>query len=45
MITADEDNIVEIDKDKWVVAMSPTGKRTADQYLEGTTAIKPVRTL
>jgi hypothetical protein len=43
MITAEEDNIVEIEKDKWIMAMNPTGKRTADQYIEGTTGIKPVR--
>lgn len=42
MITADEENVVEIEKDKWVIAMSPTGKRTADQYIEGTTGIKTV---
>ena len=43
MITAEEDNVVEIEKDKWVMAMSLTGKRTADQYIEGTTGIKTVR--
>lgn len=45
MITAGEDNVVEIDRDRWVISMSTTGKQTADQYIEGTTGIKTIRTL
>ena len=41
LITSDNDNSVEIDK-RFVMFMTPTMKKAADQYIEGTTGIKTV---
>jgi hypothetical protein len=44
IITAEPDIRIEIDKSR-IMAMTPTMKQAADQYLQGTTGIKTVPSL